>query len=159
MGPNFLIYDIVKFIATKYPTSSISLNYSEARISKNDQTKEVLVNECMEFFTYEIFGIYDGIDDCSWKVIYDILNIILRYEEVAPFGESDACRDKIYALDALCGGYSPCNTNHMGMIKFMLKYLTEIGILENGNNINKVTTSLLGKILLKLLSYKVSIKK
>ena len=113
----------------------------------------------MEFFTYEIFGIYDGIDDCSWKVIYDILNIILRYEEVSPFNELSASRDKVYALDALCGGYSPFNTNHMGIVKFILKYLTEIGILDNGNNINNVITSPLGKILLQLLYYKMAVKK
>lgn len=151
MGSHREVGDIVRYISQLYPTSSIALSYTRVQIPSDPDLQDAILKECFDFFEYEILGIYNGdIEPETWKVLYDILRIIRRNDEIAPFDQAHT-EDLIHALDTICGTHCVPNKNHMGLIKFILREMSECGIVEYGASLNELSLTALGKILMDLL--------
>ena len=146
---------LAKYIIENYPDSCLAYNYNCDYINKADN--EFLLDECNNFFFYEILNTCGcGRPDDTTSVIKDILNIINDYyNETQNYNREEiniAHDKKIKRLNSLCGVEIKDNTNYDGLIQFVLYMLDHAGFLEHGSSIGGAWLTDLGRMFLYVLN-------
>lgn len=138
--------EIAEWVIEKYPDSCISCNNVVINGCREEWYEESLVDELMDFFSYEIVGMCGcGVPEDTHEVIRRVLHIRkdwedkkIAYESVQERYYNDLNLDTASALD-------------YGMLQFILYMLDSKDILEHGSGIGGCWLTKLGDMYLTVL--------
>lgn len=138
--------EIAEWVVEKYPDCCMSYNNVVSKGCREDWYEEYLIDELMNFFSYEIIGICGcGVPEDTYEVIRKILHIRKDWEDNKI--EYDAVQ-KRYKDDL---EVNTENDIHYGILQFVLYMLDARHILEHGGSIGGCWLTDLGKMYLTVL--------
>lgn len=140
--------EIAEFVVEEYPNSCMAINNVVNKGCREDWYEEYLVDELMDFFSYEIIDMCGcGCPDDTNEVIRRILNI--RYDWHEHKIESYEDLQERYKNDLQL---DTKNNLHYGSLQFILYMLDTRGILEHGSSIGGCWLTYLGEMYLTVLN-------
>ena len=140
--------EIAEFVVEKYHDSCIATNNVVNKGCREDWYEEYLVDELMDFFSYEIVDMCGcGCPDDTNEVIRRVLNIRYDWHE-HKIGEYEDLQER-YKNDLQL---DTKNNLHYGSLQFILYMLDARGILEHGGSIRGCWLTHLGEMYLTVLN-------
>lgn len=139
--------EIAEFVVEKYPDCCMASNNVVKKGCREDWYEEYLIDELMDFFSYEIMDMCGcGCPEDTHDVIRRILNIRKdRFEKDIKYDEVQERYKEELHLDTQ-------DSLHYGALQFILYMLDSNGILEHGSSIGGCWLTELGKMYLDVLN-------
>ena len=139
--------EIAEFVVEKYPDCCMASNNVVKKGCREDWYEEYLIDELMDFFSYEIMDMCGcGCPELTYELIRRVLNIRadkhndkITYEETTRRYKDDLDLDD-------------SNDNQSGALQFILYMLDSKEIVEHGSSIGGCWLTKLGDMYLTVLN-------
>lgn len=139
--------EIAEFVVEKYPDCCMAINNVVDRGNREDWYEEYLIDNLMDFFSYEIVDMCGcGVPEDTYEVIRRILNIRQSWsEEGIKYDELQSKYEKELHLNTK-------DSLHYGVLQFVLYMLDSKEIIEHGSSIGGCWLTEWGKMYLTVLN-------